>query len=79
MAVVAQRDILVDHAKLGLAVRVHSKVLVIARVMTIGIVEAMLLVVRIEMSPRRFEVGRIALGVLMEVQRMFAQEADSRV
>ena len=68
MAVVAQVDIFILHAKFCFAVLAHGEIRVIAGVMAFRIVEAVFLVIRIEMRPRRLEVRRFALGILMEVQ-----------
>lgn len=72
MAVVAKVYILVRERELRLTVSTHGEVGHVTGMATLGILQAVLLPVRIEMWTCRFEVWLIALGVLMEVQRMLA-------
>lgn len=56
----------------GLALSVDGEVVHVAGVMAIGIVESMLFIFRIEMRAGRFEIRRIAFGVLMKVDGVLA-------
>jgi hypothetical protein len=70
----------------GFAFHVDGEVLHVAGVVAFGIIEAVLLSVRIKMRAGRFEIGSIALGVLMKVDGVLARrkivklklEADAR-
>src|SRR5271165_1183127 len=68
----AQYDVGILNGGLGSAVGLHGEVGHVAVVVSGGIEEAVLLLVRIEVRAGRLEVGRIALGVLMEMQRVIA-------
>src|SRR6266849_4509032 len=72
MTVAAERDILTHGTEMCLAVRANREVGVVTGVMAFRIFQSMLLSVRVEMRPRRLEVGGVALRVLMKVDGMFA-------
>ena len=61
------------------ALRVYGEVLHVAGVMAFGILQAVLLAVRIEMRAGRFEVGGIALGSLMEMDGVLARSKAMKV
>ena len=69
---VAQSYVLILKAGARLSSRVDSKVQHVAGVVAFGILESVLFVFRIEMRTCGFEVGRIAFGILMEVDGVFA-------
>jgi hypothetical protein len=73
MAVVAKGYILVREAELGFTVGSHVEVEHVTGMVTLGILQAMLFPVWIEMWTGGFEVWWITLGVLMEVQRVLAR------
>src|ERR1019366_5851761 len=68
----SQHDRVILYRGLRGAVGLHREIGHVPGMMAAGIEHAVLLVVRIEMRTGRLEVGRIALGVLMEVQRVLA-------
>ncbi len=72
MRSVAESYIFVFHRRIGLPFYVDDKIEHIAGVMAFGVVESMLLVFGIEMRAGGFEVGRIALGILMKVDGVLA-------
>ena len=63
----AQRDIRISDAGLRLAIVVNDEILHVAGVRSFRIVEPVLFAVWIEMRAGRLEVGRIALGILMNM------------
>ena len=63
--------ILVLELRVGVAFGIDREILDVAGVMALGIVESVLLAFGIEMRTGGFEVGAVALRILMEVDRMF--------
>ena len=59
--------IFVDDTRLRFAISVDGEVWHIAGMMTFGILQAVLLVVRIEMRAGRFEIWRVTLWILVDV------------
>ena len=72
MAVAAEVDIFVLALEMRFAIGGYGKVWTVSGVVAFRILQAMLLVVGIEMASCGFEVGGVALRVLMEVDGMFA-------
>lgn len=68
----AKSYVFVFKAGVRLSFHIDSEVQHVAGVVAFGILQAVFLVLGIEMWPRRLEVRRIALGILMEVNRMLA-------
>ena len=64
---IAESYVFVLEFRVGFAFGIDGEVLHVAGVMAFGVLQAVLLGVGIEMRARGFEVGSIALGVLMEV------------
>ena len=69
---IAESYVFVLEFRVGFAFGIDGEVLHVAGVMAFGILQAVLLGVGIEMRAGGFEVGGIALGVLMKVDAMFA-------
>ena len=59
--------IFIDDPGLRLAISVHGDVLHIASMMTLRILQSVLFVVRIEVRAGRFEIWRVALWILVDV------------
>ena len=72
MRAVFQGDVLIFQMNFGLALGVDGEVLHIASVVAVGIVETVLLALRIEMSAGRFEVRPLALRDLVEMDGMLS-------
>jgi|SRR5208337_62567 len=72
MRAVAEGHVFVFHGGIGFAFHVNREVRHVAGVMAFGVVETVLLAVGIEMRAGGFEVWRIALGILMEVDGVLA-------
>jgi len=72
VSVIAEVHVLVGEADLCFSIGANSEVGHVAGVVAIGTVEAVLLPVRIKMRASGFEVWRIALRVLMEVDGVLA-------
>jgi len=73
MAVILfQIDILIHDFRLGASVGFDQEILHIAGMWAIRILQAMLFVIRIEMGSCGLEVGRLALGVLMNMYGVLA-------
>src|SRR5882724_758046 len=70
MAVVAESYVLVHDLDFGFAFGVYGKVVHVSGMMAFGILQAVLLSIRIKMWAGRLEIRRIALRLLMEVQRV---------
>ncbi len=70
--VVAPGDVFVIAFKVGFAVGSDGEIGAVSGVMAFGILEAVLLAIGIEVRSGRLEVGRLALGVLMEMDRVVA-------
>ena len=68
----AEGYVFVLQGDVSLAFHVNDEVLHITGVMAFGVLQAVLLGVGIEMRAGGFEVGGVALGVLMKVDAMFA-------
>jgi hypothetical protein len=81
VAVVAQGYILVYDLHVSSAFGVYREVVHVAGMVAFGILQAMLLSIRIEMRSRRLEVGRIALRLRMEVESVHSrwQVMESRL
>lgn len=73
VAVSSPIHIFVDDLRLGLAIGIHSEILHIAGVMTLGILKSVLLVVRVEMGAGRLEIWGIALCILVDVNGMLSR------
>ena len=73
VSVIAEVYVLVGDAYFCFSVGADGEVGHVAGVMAIGIVEAVLLAVRIEMRARGFEVRPFAFRDLMEVDRVFTR------
>jgi hypothetical protein len=69
----AESYVFVFHFQIGFAFGVYGEVVHVAGVMAFGILQAVLLGFGIEMRASRFEVGNIALGVLMKVDGVLAR------
>ena len=69
---VAEGNVVVFESGVGFAFHVDDEVLHVAGVVAFGIVEAVPFIVGIEMRAGGFEIGRIALGVLVEVDGVLA-------
>jgi len=69
---VAERHIFILQFRIGLAFGVDGEVQHVAGMMALGVLQAVLLAVGIEMRAGRLEVGGVAFGVLMEVNGVFA-------
>ncbi len=69
---VAEGYVVILESGVGFAFHVDDEVLHVAGVVAFGIVEAMLFAVGIEMGAGGFEIGRIAFGVLVEVDGVLA-------
>jgi len=63
---------ILESDSVGLALDTDGEVSHVAGVVAFGIIESVLLALRIEMRTGGFEIGRIALGVLMEVDGVLA-------
>lgn len=72
MRVVAPGDVLIFALEVGFAVGCDAEIGPVPCVMTFGILEAMLLAIGIEVWSCGFEIGRLALGILMEVDGMLS-------
>jgi hypothetical protein len=68
MAVVAEVDIIVHDVHFGSTLGIYREVVHVAGMVAFGILQAMLLSIRIEMRAGRLEVRRIALRLGMEVE-----------
>jgi len=68
----AEGDIVIDDGRLGRAGAADGEVGHVAGVMAVGIFEAVLFAVGVEMRSGGLEVRCIAFGVLMEMQRVLA-------
>ena len=64
--------VLVRNAGFGRPVGLDGEILHVARVMSFRILEAMLLPIRIEVSPGGFEIGTLTLCVLMDMHGVLA-------
>jgi hypothetical protein len=64
--------VILESDSVGFALGVDGEVFHVARVVPLRIVESVLLGLRVEVRARGFEIGRIALGVLMEVDGVLA-------
>ena len=73
VAPIFQVDVSVGEFHGGFAVLFHTEVQHVTGVMAFGTLQAVLLAVWIEVRPRGLEVGTIALGILMEVNSVFAR------
>ena len=67
MRVVPEIDAPVGDGRSGAALGIRGEVQHVARVMTLRVFEPMFLAIRIEVAPRRLEVGPFAFRNLMEV------------
>lgn len=72
VSVIAEVYVLVGEADFGFSVGAYGEVGHVAGMVTIGIVEAVLLAIRIEMRACGFKVRPFAFRDLMEVNRVFA-------
>ena len=72
MAVGAQVHVFVLYGGRRFAHWVHGEVRHIPGMMSFRVLKPVLLPIRIEMRARRFEVWRIALGILMNMNRVLA-------
>ncbi len=72
MRAVAEGYVFVLDGRIGFAFHVNDEVLHVTGVVAFRIVESVLLAIRIEMRAGGFEVWRIALGTLMEVDGVLA-------
>jgi len=72
VATISEDDVVVSQFDLGDALFVDAEVHHVAGVVAIGILEAVLFSVGIEVWARGLEVRTIALGVLMKVNAVFA-------
>ena len=79
MRAVAEGYVVILQFAVGHSPGVNQEVLHVAGVMAFGIVESVLLVFGIEMRPGRFEVGSLALWVLMEVNGVLARREITKV
>lgn len=70
---VAESDVFVLQAQVGFATRIDGEVLHVAGMVAFGIIQSVLLGFGIEMRTGGFEIGGIALGVLMKVDGMLAE------
>jgi hypothetical protein len=70
VAVVAESDVLVHYPELGCALGAYVEVVHVAGMVAFGILQAMLLALGIEVRSGRLEIRRVALRLLMKVQRM---------
>ena len=68
VAVISESYIRVQHFQLGTPIGLHDEIVHITGVMAFRILQAVLLSLRIEMRAGRFEIGRIALCLAVEVQ-----------
>jgi hypothetical protein len=73
MRVAAEIYVLVLKLCAGLASGVDGEVSHVTGVMTLGVIESVFFAVGIEVRTGGFEVGAIALGILMEVDGVFAR------
>ena len=69
---IGEGDVVVFERHVSFAFYVDDEILHVAGVVALGIFESVLFAVRIEMRAGGFEVGCIALRVLMEVDGMLA-------
>ena len=67
-----KHNVVILHGRFRRAVFLDGDVRQVAGVMALGVLKTMLPAGGIEVGPGRFEVGRIALGILMEVHRVLA-------
>ncbi len=72
MAVFAERHVFILCFEMRFAVRAHGEVGVVAGMVAFGILQSMLLAIRIEVGSRGLEVRGIALRVLMKVDGMIS-------
>jgi len=72
MRAVAESYVFVLQGRVGFAFHVDGEVQHVAGVVAFGIIESVLLAIGIEMRAGGFEVGRIALRVLVEVDGVLA-------
>lgn len=72
VGITAEGYICVLEFGVGFAFCVNGKVFHVAGVVAFGIIESVLLAVRIEMGASGFEIRGIALGILMEVNGVLA-------
>src|SRR5580658_1882271 len=73
MAVAAERDVFVLPLEVGLAIRAHGEVGIVARMVTFRILQSMFLPIGIEVGSRGLEVRHIALRILMKMDGMDAR------
>src|SRR5260370_15146551 len=72
MRTVFQRDVRGNDCRLGPAFCVHGEIGDVAGVRALGILQAVMFAVGIEMTTSGFEVGAFTLGGLMDVDGVFA-------
>ena len=72
MAGISPTHVFIDDLSLRLALCVNGEVVHVAGMMAFGIFQPMLFIVRIEMWASRFEIRRIALCVLVDVDGMLS-------
>ncbi len=73
LAARAQYHVSIRHSRLRRAVLLDGEVRHVTGVVSLWVLETVLLARGIEMRPSRFEVGRIALGILMEMHCVLAR------
>ena len=73
VAAISKEHVIVSQFELGDALFVDAEVHHVAGVVAIGILQAVLLSIGIEVRARGLEVRTIALGVLMKVNAVFAR------
>ena len=79
VAAAVEIHVLIQNCSFGAAVTINSEVVHITGVMTFGVHEAVLLVIRIKVRTNRLEIGRRAGRVLMKVDGVLARRKAMQV